>query len=224
MTLRDRYASLQDLDTNLPIFPLERSLLLPRAELPLNIYEPRYLDMVNDALTTSRLIGIIQPAADGSHDATGAPNLSAVGCAGRITGFLETADDRIILTLTGICRFRLAAEKPSTRRYRMVEADFTPYLADLSRDAAETVVDRAALLQSFQDYLDANNLSADWEQVREASNEVLVNTLSMLAPYPATEKQALLEAQDLKGRADTLIAITEMSLARKGSGTRHRLQ
>ncbi|MBI2718595.1 MAG: LON peptidase substrate-binding domain-containing protein [Rhizobiales bacterium] len=212
MGFLDRYRKPGDLPRKLPVFPLPGALLLPRAELPLNIFEPRYLDMVNDALSGDRLIGMIQPVAGAEQEDR--PVLMGVGCAGRITAYAETPDNRILITLTGVSRFAVREELTAEIPYRMVVADFHPFAVDLVSDLGANEVNRPALLQALKDYLTANDMSADWNQVNAASTEVLVNTLSLLSPYAAREKQALLEAPDLKTRADVLIALTEMALAR----------
>ncbi len=218
----ERYASPADLPQRLPVFPLSGALLLPRADLPLNIFEPRYLEMVTDALTGDRLIGIIQPVIGSEKDDR--PPLMAVGCAGRITAYAETSDDRMLITLTGVSRFAISEELDTDTPYRQVIADFHPYAVDLVSDVGAAEVNRPALLKAFRDYLNANDMNADWEQVDAASTEILVNTLSQLAPYAPKEKQALLEALDLKTRADVLVALTEMALARTARGTNTRLQ
>jgi Lon protease-like protein len=223
MGLSERYRNPADLPAQLKVFPLPGALLLPRADLPLNIFEPRYLTMVADALAGDRLIGMIQPA-DEEADLSGNPPLSRIGCAGRITAYAETPDDRLLITLTGICRFSVETELPSAGAYRVVEPDFTAYASDLEPGREQARVDRASLLKVFRAYLTANDLSADWEQVDAASNESLVNTLSLLAPYPPRDKQALLEAFDLKTRADVLIALTEMALAKDNAHPGTRLQ
>jgi uncharacterized protein len=223
MSFTDRYKTAADLPGRLPVFPLPGALLLPRSQLPLNIFEPRYLQMVSDAMSGSRLIGMIQPE-DEKSDLLGRPGLCKVGCAGRITSFAETPDSRILVQLTGIARFRIVSELVTVTPYRQVETDFEPYAEDLETDRGQNDVDRDGLLKTFRDYLDANNLKADWDQVRSASNETLVNTLSLLAPYSARDKQALLEAHDLKTRADVLVALTEMALARQLGGSQTRLQ
>ncbi len=215
MAFIDQYRSANDLPHRLKVFPLPGALLLPHAELPLNIFEPRYLAMVSDALAGDRLIGMIQPD-DDDADLSGAPALKQVGCAGRITSFAETPDGRILITLTGICRFAIAREVSTDRPYRQVEADFSEFTGDLTDAEDEDEVDRTSLLKVFRDYLAANDMSADWDQVRAASTEALVNTLAVLAPHAPRDKQALLEAKDLKSRADVLIALTEMALARQG--------
>ncbi len=202
-----RYLKSGDLPDAIAVFPLAGALLLPTGQLPLNIFEPRYLAMFDAALTGNRLIGMVQPAL-GESDA----NLASVGCLGRITSFAETGDGRYIVSLTGICRFRLLEEKDTHNPFRIFR--IAPFIADLSARDEEDAVDRAALLTAFKAYLDANKLEADWESVERASNLTLVNSLAMMSPFGPAEKQALLEAPDLKTRAETLIAITEIVLAR----------
>jgi len=211
-----------DLPQKLPVFPLPGALLLPRADLPLNIFEPRYLEMISDALSGERMIGIIQPRDD--SDTAERPDLMKVGCAGRITSYAETPDGRMLVTLTGVSRFSIKSELTVGTAYRQVMANFKPFAIDLVMDLGAAEVNRPALLTAFKDYLTANNMSADWSEINAASTEVLVNTLSLLAPYPASEKQALLEAPDLKTRADVLVALTEMALSKSFSGKRHKLQ
>ena len=211
-----------DLPQKLPVFPLPGALLLPRADLPLNIFEPRYLEMISDALSGERMIGIIQPRDD--SDTAERPDLMKVGCAGRITSYAETPDGRMLVTLTGVSRFSIKSELTVDTAYRQVVANFKPFAIDLVMDLGAADVNRPALLTAFKDYLTANNMSADWSEINAASTEVLVNTLSLLAPYPASEKQALLEAPDLKTRADVLVALTEMALSKSFSGKRHKLQ
>ena len=219
----DQYRSAADLPRLLKVFPLPGALLLPHAELPLNIFEPRYLAMVSDALAGDRLIGMIQPDND-EADLSGSPALKQVGCAGRITSFAETPDGRILITLSGICRFAIAREIGSDKPYRQIEPDFAGFADDLIDTDDDDTVDRTSLLKVFQEYLTANDMSADWDQVKAASTEALVNTLAVLAPHAPRDKQALLEAKDLKSRADVLIALTEMALARSRSGTVPGLQ
>lgn len=202
---------------HLPVFPLSGALLLPRAEMPLNIFEPRYLAMIEHALGTDRMIGIVQPreseAIDLSGDRPDKPALSRIGCAGRITAFAETPDGRMMVTLTGISRFEIREELETDGPWREVIADYDAFAGDFEKGLGEDKVDRKGLLATFRAYLDANGLSADWQEVSRASNEVLVNTLAMIAPYDRRAKQALLEAPDLKTRADVLVALTEVNLA-----------
>lgn len=210
-----RYEGPSDLPDTIPVFPLQAVILLPRGQLPLNIFEDRYLEMIEFALKTDRVIGMLQPKFDrGDPDMAGNPPICGVGCAGRITAFQETGDGRVLVTLTGIARFRVLEELDAQTEFRQCRIDTTPFDVDFIVGHEEGDVDREALLRTFRAYLDANSLEADWENVQKATNEVLVNALSMMSPYGPAEKQALLEAADLKARADTLVAITEIELAR----------
>lgn len=202
-----------DLPTAVAVFPLSAALLLPGGRMPLNIFEPRYLQMIDEAMKGPRLVGMIQPSLDGARRDDGEPELCQVGCLGRITSLAETGDGRYLIALQGVCRFRVASElsvKTPFRQCRVI-----PFAADLGEEQGADEVNRPALLKTFRAYLEANGLDADWESVSRAENAMLVNALSMMAPYGAAEKQALLEAPDLKTRAETLIAITEMALARE---------
>lgn len=223
MSRNERYRTIADLPRKLPVFPLPGALVLPRADLPLNIFEPRYLTMVDDALSGDRLIGMIQPANEDA-DLAGSPELRRIGCVGRITAYAEMPDDRMLITLSGVCRFAIKREIDSVKPYRQVAPDFSGFADDLDPGHGQGLVDRDNLLKVFREYLTANDLSADWDQVAAASNESLVNTLSLLAPYPPRDKQALLEAFDLQTRAEVLIALTEMALAKSDSGAQNRLQ
>jgi len=213
-----RYTSIDDLPGTLPIFPLSGALLLPRGVLPLNIFEPRYLAMVDTALRSGdRIIGMIQPqglgGAFGESDASASPPLHDVGCAGRITGFNETDDGRVLMTLTGICRFRVTQELDTVTPFRQVAADYGPYAVDLQSGSGELDVSRSQLLDVVRRYLDANGLQADWDAIERSSNEALVNSLSMISPFGPQEKQAMLEAENLEQRNQILIALAEMALA-----------
>jgi len=197
------------------VFPLAGALLLPRGQMPLNIFEPRYLAMIEDALRSPhRLIGMIQP--DSAHpgpDQT-KPNLFRVGCVGRITQFAESGDGRYLIQLTGIARFRLEQELPVSTLYRQCRVTYQPFVDDFIARKGEEEVDRKALLRALTAFLKANDLKADWEGIQNAPNEALVNALAMMSPYDVAEKQALLEAPDLKTRAEILIAVTEIELAK----------
>jgi uncharacterized protein len=206
----------QELPQKIPVFPLAGALLLPRAQMPLNIFEPRYLAMVEDALAKPRVIGMIQPDETKSGQPAHPP-LYPTGCAGRITQFAETGDGRYLITLTGIARFKIAEELVVTTPYRQCRVDFAPYARDLLPNDGADAVDREALLKILSTYLSTNKIEADWQGIRQSPTEMLVNGLSMLSPYGVKEKQALLEAPDLKSRAEMLIAVTEITLA-KGSG------
>lgn len=218
----DRYRTPADLPQTIPVFPLSGALLLPRAELPLNIFEPRYLAMVSSALSADRLIGIIQPAA--GRESEDVPPLMKVGCVGRIVSYAETADERMLITLAGVCRFQVVKELEVITPYRQITANYHPYAVDLASEGGASEVNRPALLKAFRDYLAANNMKANWNEVDHAPTDVLVNTLSLLAPYDPQEKQALLEAPDLKTRAEVLVALTEVALSKMAPGGQPRLQ
>jgi Lon protease-like protein len=206
-----RYEKLSDFPDVIPVFPLPGALLLPQTDLPLNIFEPRYVAMVEEAMAGGRLIGMIQTA---GNDSSAAPNLAPVGCVGRITSYAETEDNRLHISLAGVCRFRVLEEVSVTTPYRQVRVDFAAFADDLQAGNGTDGVDRSAVIKAFRQYLEAHNMSANWDEVDRIPTGLLVNTLSQLAPYPALEKQALLEAQDIQARADMLIALTERSLSR----------
>lgn len=202
-----RYHGPGDLPARLPLFPLTGALLLPRAGLPLNIFEPRYLQMVDHALSGDRLIGMIQPTEH--EDSVLRPALARIGCAGRITSYRETDDNRYLITLTGICRFRLIEEADTDESWRLGLADFSPFTADLHPPADEDLP-RERLLKALKTYLNSRDLQADWNSVLSAPGEALVSALAMMCPFDAAEKQALLEAPDFDGRVSTLLALLEM--------------
>ena len=213
-----------DLAAVIPVFPLPGALLLPRGQMPLNIFEPRYIAMIDDALRSGqRLIGMIQP--DDAHPGPESkPNLYKVGCVGRITQFAETGDGRYLLQLTGVVRFRIEAELEVVTPYRQCRVIYTPFTDDFIARKGEDEVDRKSLLHALSEFLEANNLKADWEGIENAPNEALVNALAMMSPYGTAEKQALLEAPDLKTRAEILVAATEIELAKKTTGGETPLQ
>jgi Lon protease-like protein len=206
-----------DCPARIPLFPLPGALLLPRGQMPLNIFEPRYLAMIDDAIRGERIIGMIQPIADSESAVT--PKLFDIGCAGRITQFAETGDGRLIITLTGVARFRIVEELPTTTLYRQAQVDFAAFPDDFIARAGEEEVDRATVLDALGHFVKANKLEVDWKGIEDAPNEALVNALSMMSPYGVKEKQALLEAKTLKERAEILVAVTEIELARRASGS-----
>lgn len=206
------YSTARDIPDCVPVFPLSGALLLPGGQMPLNIFEPRYLEMIDAALRGDRVIGMIQPKFSDDNGNPDKPKLCAVGCLGRVASFAESGDGRYLVSLQGICRFRVAEELNVRSPFR--QCRISPFMSDLDEESDGSSVDREALLRVFRAYLDANDLDADWESVKRAGNDTLVNALSMMSPYGPAEKQALLEAPDLKSRAETLIAITEMALAR----------
>jgi Lon protease-like protein len=224
MPMNVAYRGPRDLADVIPVFPLAGALLLPRGQMPLNIFEPRYLVMVDDALASGRrLIGMIQPdtAHPGREDK---PNLFRIGCVGRITQLGETGDGRYLMELTGIARFRIAEELAVSTPYRQCRVDYAPFADDFVARKGEDAVDRAALLAALAAFLKANDLKADWDGIENAPNEALVNALAMMSPYGAAEKQALLEAPDLKTRAEILVAVTEIELAKSGTDGEPPLQ
>ena len=216
------YRTDADLPEILPIFPLSAALLLPGGRMPLNIFEPRYLAMVDHTMRGCHHIGMIQPDLTGKTLDNDDPALCAVGCMGRITSYSETGDGRYIVGLQGVSRFRIVEELSVKTPFRQAKVSY--FLSDLDEDRADQDVDREALLDAFRAYLDANDMEADWDSVCRAENATLVNALSMMSPYGPAEKQALLEAPDLKTRAATLVAITEMALARENDDVGIKLQ
>lgn len=226
MATTDRYRTSAELPRELPLFPLRGAILLPRVTLPLNVFEPRYLAMLDDVLAGRRLIGIVQPdERAGDHAPSSSiesplgksAGLKKVGCAGRVTAFQERDDGRILITLTGVARFRLADERMAETPYRIGVIDFEPFASDLCAGLGEDDVDRDTLLRVLKAYLESKELRTDWSAVAKSSSEFLVNALSVMSPYGAEEKQALLEAADLKSRAEVLVALAEMELASNGS-------
>jgi Lon protease-like protein len=215
MPMNATYLGPGDLPDVIPIFPLSGALLLPRGQLPLNIFEPRYLMMFDDAFRSGRrLIGMIQP--DAAHPGPeDKPNVYRVGCLGRITQLAETGDGRYLVQLTGIARFRVEAELAVETPYRQCQVTYAPFANDFVGHKGEDEVDRESLLQALSDFLKANDLKADWQGIEHAPNEALVNALAMMSPYGPAEKQALLEAPDLKTRAEILVAVTEIELAKR---------
>jgi Lon protease-like protein len=193
----------------LPIFPLSGVVLLPQARLPLNIFEPRYLAMIEDALAHERIIGIIQPFAT-ENTAQKTPPLYRIGCAGRMTSFTETDDGRFLIALTGLCRFTVAEELPLEAAWRRVRADWSQFLDDL-KPPSETAIDRAQLLDAVLPYFQEEGINLDRHVVENAPDDVLVSSLVMICPLEPNEKQALLEAPDLQARVQLLTALLEMA-------------
>jgi uncharacterized protein len=218
--ITDRYRTSADLPASIPVFPLQGCILLPRSSLPLNVFEPRYLSMVDDVIAGGRIVGIVQPlgAMEESPQSKGHP-LRQTGCIGRLSAFSETEDGRLLITLTGICRFDIAGECASGKPYRICDANYEPYLKDLVRGHGQDAVDWPKFLEILKNYLDARNLTADWDSIQRSPTELLINTLSMISPYGPEEKQALLEAPDLKARAEILMALAEMEIAAPDQGT-----
>jgi Lon protease-like protein len=220
MPINTIYKGPDDLLDVIAVFPLAGALLLPRGQMPLNIFEPRYLAMVDNVLRSGhRLIGMIQPDATHPGPDENKPHLFQVGCVGRMSQFAESGDGRYLIQLTGIARFRIEEELAVTTPYRQCKVTYQPFIDDFTARKGEDEVDRKALLRALTSFLKANKLKADWEGIENAPNEALVNALAMMSPYDAAEKQAMLEAPDLKTRAEILVAVTEIELAKsKTSG------
>jgi uncharacterized protein len=203
------YAHADDLPKIVPVFPLDGALLLPRGGLPLNIFEPRYLNMVDDAMAGDRLIGMVQTRAGGDPTR---PGLAPVGCVGRITSYAETPDGRYLITLTGVCRFLVGAELSAPTPYRQVRADFHAFAEDL-RPPPDAITGRARLLRALRAYLQRRSRDVNWRTAEAAPAEALVNSLSMALPFDPVEKQALLEAGTLRERETALVALLEIDAA-----------
>lgn len=214
MTL-ESYRHVSDLPEIIPVFPLAGVLLFPRWSLPLNIFEPRYLNMIDDALRGDRIIGMIQ--SQGGDNA--APNLASAGCAGRITSYSETDDGRYLISLTGICRFGAQNELPVETPYRQVAADWQSFAHDLTAPPETELPDRPDLVRSLQRYTQINAMEVDWEAVENAPMETLINALCAGCPFGTLEKQALLEAPGVAERAQTLIALLDMDMPGDDSST-----
>lgn len=214
---------LHDLPEVVAMFPLTGALLLPRGTLPLNIFEPRYLAMIDDALSSPhRMIGMVQPEAGAEDDDI--PAVYTTGCAGRITSFSETEDGRYLINLSGVCRFHIDQEVSSDRPFRQAEINFSAFEGDLTPLTDEARVDRAHLLSALRDYLQAQSLKADWESIEHAPVETLINSLCIICPFDPSEKQALLEARTVEERAQTLIALIEMASVDMPGGPGSSLQ
>ena len=192
------------------IFPLPGALLLPRARLPLHLFEPRYLAMLDDCLKSpARLIGMVQPR---EMPKGGGNKLSAIGCAGRITSFSETDDGRYMITLTGLSRFRIADEVQGFTPYRRAHIDWAPFARDLGPEEHDAGFDREGFLALLKRYFAAHSLGGDWSGIKDAEPELLINSLSMLMPFSPEDKQALLEAPSLQTRRETMMALMEFAL------------
>ncbi|MBZ4020991.1 ATP-dependent protease [Rhodobacter sp. TJ_12] len=206
-----------DLPDQIPLFPLPGALLLPRGRLPLHIFEPRYLQMLEDCLKTpQRLIGMIQPC----KGRDGEERLSTIGCAGRLTGFSETEDGRYMITLSGVSRFRIGKEIEGFTPYRRAVVNWSPFERDLGSAEHDPSFDRETFLETLARYFHAQGLDTDWEALKDAEDELLINSLSMLLPLEAEDKQALLEAPSLTTRRETLMTLLEFVL--HGGGEERR--
>ena len=219
MSINAIYKGPEDLPNVIAVFPLPGALLLPRGQMPLNIFEPRYLAMIDDAFRSgTRVIGMIQPDPAHPGQDENKPQLFHIGCVGRISQLAESGDGRYLIQLTGVARFRIEEELAVGTPYRQCRVSYQPFIDDFTARKGEDEVDRKAVLRTLADFLKANNLKADWGGIENAPNEALVNALAMMSPYGPPEKQALLEAPDLKTRAEILVAVTEIELAKGKTG------
>ncbi|HEY7609227.1 MAG TPA: LON peptidase substrate-binding domain-containing protein [Alphaproteobacteria bacterium] len=211
-----------DLPTILPVFPLQGALLLPGGQLPLNVFEPRYRAMTEDAMGGPRLLGMIQPKVRERIAPDDKPELHKTGCVGKITSFTETSDGRYLINLTGICRFDVARELPPVRAYRRVEPDWSPYQGDFAAPA-ESAFDRGAIVAALKSYLERNDFAADWKAVEGTCTADLVVLLAAMCPFTPIEKQALLEAADAAERGRVLTSLLAMGRGVGKGGQPHRM-
>lgn len=207
---------ISELPAEIAVFPLGGAILFPHALLPLNIFEPRYLAMVDDALKADRLFGMIQPR--GLTPEGDAPELADVGCLGRLVSFQETDDHRYLIALKGVARFRVIAETTEDTPYRTVRASWTDYADDLAPEPEAAPKDKHELTAALNAYLERNSLSADWSAIKDAPADMLINSLSTGCPFTNPEKQALLEARTLQERCNALIALLVMERPVQGGG------
>jgi uncharacterized protein len=204
------YRKVSDLPALVPVFPLDGALLLPGCQLPLQIFEPRYLNMIDDAMSGHRLIGMIQTTAGGDR---ARPALAGVGCVGRVTAYAETGDGRYLITLTGVCRFEAGEELAINTPYRQVRPDYGRFAADLEADETPLRLDRGPFLATLRRYLDHKGLAVEWDAAKQAPAEALINSLAMHLPLDPAEKQALLEAPTLDDRRRVLATLLEIDAA-----------
>ena len=202
--------SRSDLPDTIPVFPLPGALLLPRSRLPLHIFEPRYLAMIEDCMKTpTRLIGMIQPR---NGQMSGDPKLHSIGCAGRLTAFSETEDGRNMITLSGLSRFRVLEEVDGFMAYRRCNVSWTGFNRDMGPTEKDPGLDRDAFFPALRSCFESEELRTDWESLEDAEDELLINSLSMLCPFEPEDKQALLEAPSLETRRETLVTLIQFSL------------
>jgi Lon protease-like protein len=206
------YSGVRDFPETIPVFPLTGALLLPGGHMPLNIFEPRYLQMITDAMQDHKLVGMIQPDLKNKNTSSDVPPLSQVGCIGRITACQETGDGRILISLGGVCRFKILEEPKVSKLYRKVRYEI--FEDDLDDKPNQEGIDRHAVITAFRNYLESNGMDADWDTVNETETDTLITALCMMSPFEPAEKQALLEAPTLKMRAETLVTISDFYLAR----------
>ena len=202
-----------ELPENIPIFPLTGALLLPKSRLPLNIFEPKYLKMIEDTLGNQhRLIGMIQPLSNEKKPDDDHKNFNKVGCAGRVISFTETEDSRYLITLAGICRFNFVEKIKSSDPYLKAKVDWSSYKGDRKIEKLDAIFKREIFLDTLSKYFKLANLETDWGSLKKAEDELLINSLSILCPFDQHEKQALLEAKTINERYDILLTLMEMTI------------
>jgi len=214
-----RPAAPDDLPQSIPVFPLSGALLLPFSHRPLNIFEPRYVEMVDAALAGDRLIGLIQPQDTDEESPRGRAPLQKIGTVGRLTHWEENGEARYFIILEGLTRFELRSELTVLTPYRQATIDATGYASDFTRAYGEDAVDRPRFLKMMRDYAEFANFELNWDEIEKTGTADLVNFACMVSPYGAREKQVLLEARSLGDRAETLIALAEFEMAKGGAGT-----
>jgi len=217
MTLGTGDAGIKGLPGIIPLFPLSGALLLPHGHLPLNIFEPRYLNMVDDSLGLGRIFGLVQPAEPAREPIDEKAALFPIGCAGRIVSFEEAVDGRYMIALRGLCRFRLSDELTPQNGYRRARVDYSDFASDLTEDDSE-IEDRGRLLAAVRRYLERAEIEVDWETLEDTADEALVTSLAMICPFEPREQQALLESTDLHTRGKLLASLMEMSLMEEDGG------
>jgi Lon protease-like protein len=211
-----RPTTLAEVPRTVPVFPLAGALLLPFAQRPLNIFEPRYVEMIDAALAGNRMIGLIQPEDTSEESPRGRATLQAIGCLGRLTHFEESAEGRYFVILEGVCRFEARTELTVMTPYRQFQIDATRFASDFDRTFGEDAVDRDRFLKMMRDYAEFGNFELNWSEIEKTGTADLVNFCCMVSPYGAAEKQLLLEADSLEARAEALIALAEVEMARGG--------
>lgn len=210
-----------DLPDTIPVFPLPGALLLPRARLPLHIFEPRYLQMLDDTLKSpTRLIGMVQPR---ETQAEGQLGLQTIGCAGRLTAFSETEDGRYMITLSGISRFCVLSEVEGFSPYRRCTVSWEGFDRDIGPAEKDPGLNRNTFFPTLRNFFETEELRTDWDSLEEAEDELLINSLSMLCPFEPEDKQALLESPSLQTRRETLVTLIEFRM-RGGSAGEDPLQ
>ena len=208
------------LPKTIPIFPLNKCVLLPKAILPLNIFEKKYLQMIEDSIKGDKYVGIIQPSLNKRE----ANDIESVGCLGKISTYVENDDNTLIIKLTGVCRFSIENEIPTDKEYRIVNVNYQKFMHDLSINKNINGIDRNKLLNVISDYLNVNDLTTDWSIITDTDTEILINAFAMLSPFSAKEKQALLEANNVKNRSEILIALSELSIASRNTEDNNFIQ